>query len=73
MNSFKEISNKKFLIQLENNEYDPLIKRKVEITYGLRNFIGNATKFSDSLIEINLESDKEKTKIKVCDDGPGFP
>ena len=39
----------------------------------MRNFIGNASKFSESLIEINLESDQYMTKIKVCDDGPGFP
>jgi len=72
-NSFKEISNKKFNVKYDNNKYDLLIKRKVEITYGLRNFIGNASKFSESLIEINLESDQYMTKIKVCDDGPGFP
>ena len=72
-NSFKEISNKKFSVKSENNNYDPLIKRKVEITYGLRNFIGNASKFSDSLIKVKLESNKYKTQIKVCDDGPGFP
>ena len=72
-NSFKEISNKKFSIKSENYKQDLLIKRKVEITYGLRNFIGNASKFSDSLIEINLESNKYITKIEICDDGPGFP
>ena len=72
-NSFKEISNKKFSVKSENNNYDPLIKRKVEITYGLRNFIGNASKFSDSLIEVKLESNKYMTKIEICDDGPGFP
>ena len=36
-------------------------------------FIGNASKFSDSLIKVKLESNKYKTQIKVCDDGPGFP
>ena len=38
----------------------------------MRNFIGNASKFSKSLVEIKIESDKEATLIKVCDDGPGF-
>ena len=71
--SFKEISNKNFSVKSENNNYDLVIKRKVEITYGLRNFIGNASKFSNSLIEIKLESNQHKTLIKVCDDGPGFP
>ena len=72
-NSFKEISKKNFSIKSENNKYDPIVKRKAELTYGLRNFIGNASKFSKSLVEIILESDNKVTQIKVCDDGPGFP
>ena len=73
VNSFEEISNKKFFIKSENNNVDPVIKRKAEITYGLRNFIGNASKFSDTKVEINIESDKDITKVEICDDGPGFP
>jgi len=71
--SFKEISKKNFSIKSENNKYDPTVKRKAELTYGLRNFIGNASKFSKSLVEVKLESNNEITQIKVCDDGPGFP
>ena len=71
-NSFKEISNKNFSIRSENNKYNPTVKRKAELTYGLRNFIGNASKFSKSLVEIILESSNKMTQIKVCDDGPGF-
>ena len=71
--SFKEISNKNFSIKSKNNKYDPTVRRKAELTYGLRNFIGNASKFSKSLVEIKLESDNKITQIKVCDDGPGFP
>ena len=70
--SYKEISNKSFLIKSENNKYDPVVRRKAELTYGLRNFIGNASKFSKSLVEIKIESNNEITQIKVCDDGPGF-
>ncbi len=73
VNSFKEISNKSFLVQSENNKYDFTVRRKVELTYGLRNFIGNASKFSKSLVDVKLESNKKITEIKVCDDGPGFP
>jgi two-component system, sensor histidine kinase RegB len=73
INSFKEISNKTFLIKCEKNKYDPTVKRKSELTYGLRNFIGNASKFSSSLVEVEIESDHNLTQIKVCDDGPGFP
>ncbi len=73
INSFKEISSKKFEIKKQNNNYKPIVKRKAELTYGLRNFIGNASKFSKSLVEIKLESNNEVTQIDVCDDGPGFP
>ena len=44
----------------------------MEITYGLRNFIGNAVKYSNSSVDIILESDHKNTIVKVCDDGPGF-
>ena len=71
--SFKEISKKDFYVNSKNNNNDFIIKRKAEITYGLRNFIGNASKFSESLIEVKLETNQEKIQIKICDDGPGFP
>ena len=41
--------------------------------YGLRNFIGNANKFSKKRVEIFLISDKKNTSINIRDDGPGFP
>ena len=71
--SFQEISKKIFLVKSENNKLDPMVQRKAELTYGLRNFIGNASKFSESSVEITLESNNKKTQIKICDDGPGFP
>jgi len=71
--SFKEISKKNFSFINENDKNAIIIKRKAEITYGLRNFIGNASKFSNSLIEIIIESNQTKIQIKICDDGPGFP
>ena len=70
--SFSEISEKKLSLFTEKNKLNPKISRTLEITYGLRNFIGNAVKYSNSLVDITLESDKKNTEIKVCDDGPGF-
>ena len=70
--SFKEISEKKILLSTEKNIYNPQIERTLEITYGLRNFIGNAVKYSNSSVDITLESNNEFTEVKVCDDGPGF-
>ncbi len=71
--SFREISKKKLLVIENKNEVNPRIKRTLEITYGLRNFIGNAVKYSKSFVEITLESNNKITKVKICDDGPGFP
>ena len=70
--SFTEISEKKLSLIIEKNEINPNIGRTLEITYGLRNFIGNAVKYSNSLVDINLESNQKITEVKVCDDGPGF-
>jgi two-component system sensor histidine kinase RegB len=70
--SFSEISEKKILLIKEQNELNPQIDRTLEITYGLRNFIGNAVKYSNSLVEINLKSNDTITEVKVSDDGPGF-
>ncbi len=70
--SFMEISGKKITLITEKNLHNPQIERTLEITYGLRNFIGNAIKYSNSFVDITLESNSKITKVKVCDDGPGF-
>ena len=70
--SFSEISEKKILLIKEQNELDPQIAKTLEITYGLRNFIGNAVKYSNSFVEINLKSNDTVTEVRVSDDGPGF-
>ena len=70
--SFEEISEKKLLLSTEKNEFNPKIERTLEITYGLRNFIGNAVKYSNSTVDISIESNNKITEVKVCDDGPGF-
>ena len=70
--SFTEISEKKLSLITEKNTLNPQIGRTLEITYGLRNFIGNAVKYSNSLVDIIVESNDNITEVKVCDDGPGF-
>ena len=71
--SFKAISVKKInLIIKDNNKKFP-IKRSAEITYGLRNFIGNAIKYSNTKVDIVLTISNEELKIHISDDGPGFP
>ena len=71
--SYKEISGKKFLINLDEFNNKVKSSKSPEIVYGLRNFIGNANKFSNKKIEIILSSNSKETEIIIKDDGPGFP
>ncbi len=71
--SYQEISNKEFVINLEHYKTPISTHKSAEIIYGLRNFIGNANKFSKKKIEIFLSSNKKATNITIRDDGPGFP
>ena len=71
--SYKEISKKEFIINLERYKNPITTNKSIEIMYGLRNFIGNANKFSKNKIDIFLISDVKSTIIIIRDDGPGFP
>ncbi len=71
--SFKEISDKNFNIDTEQNANVFEIKKSIEIVYGIRNFIGNANKFAKNNIYITVKSDSENSEIIIEDDGPGFP
>ena len=73
INSFKEISKKSFIFDAENYKNPLKTTKSAEIIYGLRNFIGNANKFSNQKIEIFLTSNKKDTEVIIKDDGPGFP
>ncbi len=71
--SFKETSSKDINLIINNDHNKIAIQRTPEIIYGLRNFIGNAVKFSKSKVTINLKSDQKMIEIKINDDGPGLP
>ena len=73
ISSFREISNKHFLFNFDQDSNPKKITKSIEIVYGLRNFIGNANKFSRDKIFINLKSDSEITEITIEDDGDGYP
>ena len=73
INSFKETSSKEIYLEADNDQNKIKIQRTPEIIYGLRNFIGNAVKFSKSKVEVNLKSDEKIIKIEINDDGPGIP
>jgi len=71
--SFNETSSKDINLIVENDNNKIEIQRTPEIIYGLRNFIGNAVKFSKSQVNINLRSDQKIIEITINDDGPGIP
>ena len=73
ISSFREISNKNFVFNFDQDSNPKKITKSIEIVYGLRNFIGNANKFSRDKIFINLKSDSETTEIIIEDDGDGYP
>ena len=71
--SFEEISEKSIELYFDKKNKKTPIKRSPELTYGIRNFVGNAVKFSKKNVFINLINNKDEIKIKITDDGPGFP
>ena len=71
--SYDKISNKKFIINLEQNSNSFQIRKSIEIVYGIRNFVGNANKFAKKRIYISLKSDSENSEITIEDDGEGYP
>ena len=73
VSSFKETSEKNFILNFDKDQNSKKITKSIEIVYGLRNFIGNANKFSSNNIFISLERNDEFTKITIEDDGAGYP
>jgi len=71
--SFREISKKEFIINHDQDSNPFYITKSIEIVYGLRNFIGNANKFSKNKVFINIKSDSDFTEILIEDDGEGYP
>jgi len=72
-NSFKETTSKKIDLFTDDDQNKINIQRTPEIIYGLRNFIGNAVKFSRNKVKVNLKSNENVIEIKINDDGPGIP
>ena len=73
VNYFKEISDKNFIINTEQNYNSFEISKLIEVIYGIRNFIGNENKFAKKNIYISITSDSENSSISIEDDGLGFP
>ncbi|MDB4081361.1 ActS/PrrB/RegB family redox-sensitive histidine kinase [Candidatus Pelagibacter sp.] len=70
--SFRETSKKEFILNFDQYSNSLNITKSIEVVYGLRNFIGNANKFSKSKVFINIKSDNDITEIIIEDDGEGY-
>jgi len=71
--SYRETSKKVFIINFDQYSNPLYFSKSIEIVYGLRNFIGNANKFSKSKVFINIKSDSSITELTIEDDGEGYP
>ena len=71
--SFKETSSKNFVLNFDQDANSKKMTKSIEIVYGLRNFIGNANKFSSSTVFVTLKSDSNFTEVSIEDDGSGYP
>jgi len=71
--SFNETSKKEFILNTDQDSNSKKVTKSIEIIYGLRNFIGNANKYSSKKVFINLKSDSDITEINIEDDGNGYP
>ena len=72
VSSFKETSDKQFIFNFEKDLNSKKVTKSIEIVYGLRNFIGNANKYSKNKIFIDLISNNQITQIIIQDDGNGY-
>ena len=73
ISTYKDISKKNFIFNFDQDSNVKKITKSIEIVYGLRNFIGNANKYSRNTVYINLKSDSKITEITIEDDGNGYP
>jgi two-component system sensor histidine kinase RegB len=71
--SFQEISDKEFIVNYDQYSNPINITKSIDVVYGLRNFIGNANKFSNKKIFIIVKSNNDFTEIVIEDDGNGYP
>jgi len=72
-NLFKKLVKKILLLILIKINNPLNITKSIEIVYGVRNFIGNANKFSKSEVFIEIITNNDYSEIIIEDDGDGYP
>ena len=59
-------------LNLSGEGQEPVLKRRAELIYGLKNFIENAVDFASSAVVLNGEWDDNTLILTIDDDGHGF-
>lgn len=57
----------------EQSGGEPVCQRNPGIIYGLGNLVENAVDFAKGSVEITLAWTQDTVRIRILDDGPGFP
>ncbi|SMO72042.1 ActS/PrrB/RegB family redox-sensitive histidine kinase [Paracoccus laeviglucosivorans] len=65
--------NRGIRIRVEIAQDAPSIKRDAALIHGLRNLIQNAVDFARVEVLIEASFDKREIRLRIADDGPGFP
>ena len=52
---------------------EPIIPRNPGLIHALVNLVDNATDFASSSVTIDASYDQDKLRLRIADDGPGFP
>lgn len=64
--------DKDIIISCEGDGADPVLKRRPELLYALKNYIDNAVDFAETRVDLSANWDQETLTILVDDDGKGF-
>ena len=64
--------NKDITITFSGEGPEPILKRRPELLYALKNYIDNAIDFAESRVELSASWDSADVRILIDDDGKGF-
>jgi len=65
-------SNVTIEIEMAGTEEPPIVQRRAELMYALRNLIENAVSFAGSTVVLTGNWSEDEISLKIVDDGPGF-
>ena len=64
--------DKDIVIICKGDDVEPVLKRRPELLYALKNYIDNGVDFAESRVELSAHWDSKTVTIFIDDDGKGF-